>query len=98
MNVMHMPPLMDIILLKEQVNDGTTNVYYLIFEKSLMMIILFIILMTGVAIGLPPVGIGILVGTSLGPIVYGHYYLNYIRRPRKQQKFQGDKPRHRTKE
>jgi hypothetical protein len=33
----------------------------------------------GMALNLPDWGIGVLVGLSLGPIVYGHYYFIYIR-------------------
>jgi len=34
---------------------------------------------------LPPWGVGMLVGGSLGPIVYGHYYVIYIRPLKKEQ-------------
>jgi len=43
------------------------------------LIALLIVLFLGIALNLPDWGIGILVGISLGPIVYGHYYFIYIR-------------------
>jgi hypothetical protein len=33
----------------------------------------------GLALDLPMWGVAVLVGLSLGPVVYGHYYLIYIR-------------------
>ena len=54
-------------------------------EKASMLIVLFFILMIVVAFELPGWLAGLIVGGSLGPVVYGHYYINYIRRPRKRQ-------------
>jgi hypothetical protein len=43
------------------------------------LIALLIVFAIGLALNLPEWGVGTLVGLSLGPIVYGHYYFLYIR-------------------
>ena len=54
-------------------------------EKASMLIVLFFILMFVVALDVPGWLGGLIVGGSIGPVVYGHYYINYIRRPKKRQ-------------
>ena len=73
-----MAGLMDVFLMKERVNEGT-NPIFIILEKASILIALLIVLVLAVALNLSDLGIGILVGISLGPIVYGHYYFIYIR-------------------
>ena len=73
-----MAGLMDVFLMKERVNEGT-NPIFIILEKASILIALLIVLVLATALNLPDWGIGILVGISLGPIVYGHYYFIYIR-------------------
>ena len=73
-----MAGLMDVFLMKERVNEGT-NPIFIILEKASILIALLIVLVLAIALNLPAWGIGILVGISLGPIVYGHYYFIYIR-------------------
>ena len=63
---------------KRQINNST-NVFYIIFEKASILISLLIIMAIGLALDFPMWGVAVLVGLSLGPIVYGHYYLIYIR-------------------
>ena len=43
------------------------------------------VFLIAVALGLPDWGVALVVGASLGPIVYGHYYVIYIRPLKKQQ-------------
>tara|TARA_B110000444_G_C18851790_1_gene606349 strand:- start:5367 stop:5585 length:219 start_codon:yes stop_codon:yes gene_type:complete len=64
--------------MRDRINNST-NVFFIIFEKASILISLLIIMSIGLALNLPMWGIAILVGLSLGPIVYGHYYLIYIR-------------------
>ena len=73
-----MAGLMDVFLMKERVNEGT-NPIFIILEKASILIALLIVLVLAIALNLPDWGIGILVGISLGQIVYGHYYFIYIR-------------------
>ena len=74
----HMAGLMDIFIMKNRVNEGSNSIL-LILEKASILIALLIVFAVGMALKLPDWGIGILVGLSLGPIVYGHYYFIYIR-------------------
>jgi uncharacterized membrane protein len=60
-------------------------VFYIIFEKVSILFVLLIILAVGLALELPSWGVALLVGLSLGPVVYGHYYFIYIRPVLKQQ-------------
>lgn len=73
-----MAGLMDIFIMKNRVNEGTNSIF-IILEKASILLALLIVFAVGMALNLPDWGIGILVGLSLGPIVYGHYYLIYIR-------------------
>ena len=73
-----MAGLMDVFLMKERVNEGIKPIF-IILEKAAILIALLIVLVLAIALNLPDWGVGILVGISLGPIVYGHYYFIYIR-------------------
>ncbi|HII11421.1 MAG TPA: hypothetical protein HA356_05040 [Candidatus Poseidoniaceae archaeon] len=78
-----MTGLMDVFLMKERVNEGT-NPIFIILEKASILIALLIVIALAIALSLPDWGVGIVVGASLGPIVYGHYYFIYIRPLRRQ--------------
>lgn len=83
-----MPGMLDLLFLKsgaKDVENEGERAYLLMFEKASMLLVLFLILMVTVALDLPGWAIGLVVGGSLGPVVYGHYYINYIRRPMKRQ-------------
>ena len=73
-----MAGLMDVFLMKERVNEGA-NPIFIILEKASILIALLIVVVLAVALELPDWGVGIAVGISLGPIVYGHYYFICIR-------------------
>ena len=73
-----MSGLMDVFMMKERVNEST-NPIFIILEKASILIALLIVFAIGLALNLPEWGVGTLVGLSLGPIVYGHYYFLYIR-------------------
>ena len=73
-----MAGLMGVFLMKERVNEGA-NPIFIILEKASILIALLIVVVLAVALELPDWGVGIAVGISLGPIVYGHYYFIYIR-------------------
>ena len=83
-----MPVMIELLFLKYGApcaeNQGE-RAYLLMLEKASMLIVLFFILMVVVALDLPGWLGGLIVGGSIGPVVYGHYYINYIRRPRKRQ-------------
>lgn len=83
-----MPGMLDLLFLKSGA-AGTENegerAYLLMLEKASMLIVLFFILMFVVALDVPGWLGGLIVGGSIGPVVYGHYYINYIRRPKKRQ-------------
>ena len=70
--------LLDLFSMRDRINNST-NVFYIIFEKASILISLLIITAIGLALDFPMWGVAVLVGLSLGPIVYGHYYLIYIR-------------------
>ena len=81
-----MPGLMEVFILKERVNDNRDDsIFMMLFEKAFILISLLVVMLIGVALKLPAWGVGALVGASLGPIVYGHYYFIYIRPAKKQQ-------------
>ena len=81
-----MPGMMDLLFLKSKgVEDEGERAYLLMLEKASMLIVLFFILMFVVALDVPGWLGGLIVGGSIGPVVYGHYYINYIRRPKKRQ-------------
>ena len=73
-----MAGLMDIFVMKERVNEGT-NPIFIILEKASMLLALLVVFALAMALKLPDWGVGVMVGLSLGPIVYGHYYFLYIR-------------------
>ena len=82
---------MDLLFLKSKgVENEGERAYLLMLEKASMLIVLFFILMITVALELPGWAVGLIVGGSLGPVVYGHYYINYIRRPKKREKVDVD--------
>ena len=86
-----MPGMMDLLFLKSKgVENEGERAYLLMLEKASMLIVLFFILMITVALELPGWAVGLIVGGSLGPVVYGHYYINYIRRPKKREKVDVD--------
>jgi membrane associated rhomboid family serine protease len=76
--VARMAGLMDIFIMKDRVKTPT-NPIFVILEKASILIALLIVFALAVAINLPEWAIGVAVGLSLGPIVYGHYYFLYIR-------------------
>jgi hypothetical protein len=78
-----MSGLLDVFVMKEKVNNGS-NPILIILEKASMLLTLFIIGTIGYGLELPGWGIGVLVGSSLGPVVYIHYYVLYIRPTKKQ--------------
>ena len=51
---------------------------------------LLLITLIGVALELPGWGVAVLLGASLGPVVYGHYYFIYIRPVKKKQNLDDD--------
>ena len=86
-----MPGMLDLLFLKSKgVENEGERAYLLMLEKASMLIVLFFILMITVALELPGWAVGLIVGGSLGPVVYGHYYINYIRRPKKREKVDVD--------
>lgn len=80
-----MPGLLDLILIKDKVNGDRDNIFMMLFEKAFILIALLVVFLIAVALGLPDWGVALVVGASLGPIVYGHYYMIYIRPLKKQQ-------------
>lgn len=83
-----MSGLLDVFMMKERVNDGS-NPILIVLEKASMMLTLFIIGTIGYGLNLPSWGIGVLIGASLGPVVYIHYYILYIRPLKKQGNIDG---------
>jgi len=80
-----MAGLRDVFIMKERVNNGASSIM-IILEKASILITLLMILAIGLALDLPPWGVGLLFGLSAGPVVFGHYYFIYIRPILKQQK------------
>ena len=80
-----MPGLLDLILIKDKVNGDRDNIFMMLFEKAFILIALLVVFLIAVALGLPDWGVALVVGASLGPIVYGHYYVIYIRPLKKEQ-------------
>ena len=66
-------------------------------SKPGRLLIALIVLLIGVSLNLPGWGVGALVGASLGPIVYGHYYVIYIRPVKKKQNLDVEKKKGKTK-
>jgi hypothetical protein len=92
-----MAGLMDLILLKDRVNGGRDNIFMILFEKASILIALLLIFLIGVALNLPDWGIAVLVGGSLGPVVYAHYYVIYIRPLKIQQNLDVEKKQGKAK-
>jgi hypothetical protein len=80
-----MADLLNLLLLKDRVNGDRDNIFLMLFEKAFILMALLVVLLIGIALNWPPWAVGMLVGGSLGPIVYGHYYVIYIRPLRKEQ-------------
>jgi hypothetical protein len=70
--------LRDVFIMKERMNSGVSSVM-IILEKASILICLLIILAIGLALDLPSWGVGLMFGLSIGPVVFGHYYIIYIR-------------------
>ena len=85
--------LMEVFLLKDRVSRDRDNIFLILFEKAFILISLLVVLLVGVSLDLPAWGVGALVGASLGPIVYGHYYVIYIRPVKKKQNLDVEKKR-----
>lgn len=93
-----MPGLMEVFILKERVNDNRDDsIFMMLFEKAFILMSLLVIMLIGIALNLPAWGVGALVGASLGPIVYGHYYFIYIRPAKKQQNIDVNKKQGKNK-
>ena len=60
-----------------KIDQDARTVYWIILEK--LSIVLCLIIVFAGALGLPWWAVGAILGFSLGPIVYGHYYFIYIR-------------------
>ena len=73
-----MTNLREVFAMKDRVNEGSAPIL-IILEKASMLVCLLIVVAIGLALELPSWGIGLMFGLSLGPIVFGHYYLIYIR-------------------
>ncbi|MED6337642.1 MAG: hypothetical protein VYC12_01310 [Candidatus Thermoplasmatota archaeon] len=77
-----MSTLMDIFLMKDNLNkidQDARTVYWIILEKLSIVLCLVIVFAGALALNLPWWAVGTILGFSLGPIVYGHYYFIYIR-------------------
>ena len=73
---------MDIFLMKDNLNkidQDARTVYWIILEKLSIVLCLIIVFAGALALGLPWWAVGAVLGFSLGPVVYGHYYFIYIR-------------------
>ena len=78
-----MSNLLDIFIIKQRALDvddqNARTVFWVMFEKLSIILSLVIIFAITLALDLPWWAIGAILGFSLGPIVYGHYYFIYIR-------------------
>ena len=78
-----MASLLDIFVMKQRALDvddqNARTVFWVMFEKLSIILSLVIVFATTLALGLPWWAVGAILGFSLGPIVYGHYYFIYIR-------------------
>ena len=88
-----MAGLMEVFLLKDRVSRDRDNIFLILFEKAFILISLLVGLLIGGSLDLPAWGGGALGGASLGPIVYGHYYVIYIRPVKKKQNLDVEKKR-----
>ena len=62
-----------------KIDQDARTVYWIILEKLSIVLCLIIVFAGALALGLPGWAVGAILGFSLGPIVYGHYYFIYIR-------------------
>lgn len=78
-----MANLLDVFLMKQRALDAddqnVRTVFWIMFEKASVILCLVIVLSICLALNLNWITTGIIVGLSLGPIVYAHYYFIYIR-------------------
>ena len=78
-----MSSLLDIFMMKQRALDvddqNARTVFWVMFEKLSIVLSLVLIFAVTLALDLPWWAIGAVLGLSLGPIVYGHYYFIYIR-------------------
>lgn len=78
-----MSSLLDIFMMKQRALDvddqNARTVFWVMFEKLSIVLSLVLIFAVTLALDLPWWAIGAVLGFSLGPIVYGHYYFIYIR-------------------
>ena len=78
-----MSNLLDIFIMKQRALDvddqNARTVFWVMFEKLSIILSLVIIFAITLALDLPWWAIGAILGFSLGPVVYGHYYFIYIR-------------------
>ena len=88
-----MAGLMEVFLLKDRVSRDRDNIFLILFEKAFILITLLVVLLVGDSLDHQASGVGALVGASLGPIVYGHYYVIYIRPVKKKQNLDVEKKR-----
>ncbi|HII36915.1 MAG TPA: hypothetical protein HA354_00280 [Candidatus Poseidoniaceae archaeon] len=83
-----MSNLLDIFIMKQRALDvddqNAKTVFWVMFEKLSIILSLVIIFAITLALNLPWWAIGAILGFSLGPVVYGHYYFIYIRPVMKQ--------------
>ena len=82
-----MAGLRDVFIMKDRMNSGASSVM-IILEKASILITLLIILAIGLDLELHPWGVGLMFGLSIGPVVFGHYYIIYIWPILKQQRAQ----------
>ena len=62
-----------------KIDQDAKTVYWIILEKLSIVLWLIIVFAGALALSLPWWAVGAILGFSLGPIVYGHYYFIYIR-------------------
>ena len=78
-----MSSLFDIFMMKQRALDiddqNPRTVFWVMFEKLSIVLSLVLVFAVTLALDLPWWAIGAVLGFSLGPIVYGHYYFIYIR-------------------
>lgn len=78
-----MSSLLDIFMMKQRALDvddqNARTVFWVMFEKLSIVLSLVLVFAVTLALDLPWWAIGAVLGFSLGPIVYGHYYFIYIR-------------------
>ena len=72
-----------------KIDQDARTVYWIILEKLSIVLCLIIVFAGALALGLPWWAVGAILGFSLGPIVYGHYYFIYIRLAKKTGRLMG---------